>query len=350
MPTSSEVTPVVEVEKGRRPAGSTTRSAKRGERKGAAARVLGFVNQKGLTPAIVVVLMIVVFWAMNPSGVTLNTLSTLFDQSAALLMLALAQSLVVLMGRIDLANSALASFLCVLLVIWLNTLGPIAIPLVLLLGVAIGALQGWVHMYFQIPSFVVTLAVSGIVGGAGLIASGASAVSLIQNFELVQWFYESPGGIPLAFVIGAAIAAVLAFFVAKTARGRTLKAIGSNQRATAYSGIRTTVTVVLGFALAGLLIGIAAIMTVGQLGTASSGIANSLLLPSIAAVVVGGTAISGGTGGPGRIVFGALIIALLRIGLDIIGVPQEFQPIVYGVIVIAAIAITVNRSRTLSVV
>lgn len=328
----------------------TTEPSRRRAGGAAFSRGLSFLNQKGLTPLAVVLLMIAVFYAMNPGGITFATLSALLDQSAALLMLAVAQGLVVLMGRIDLSNAALCSFLCVLLVTWLNTLGPVALPLVLLLGVAIGALQGWLHMFFQVPSFVVTLAVSGILGGAGLIVSGASAVSLFQHFELVQWFYESPGGLPLAFIVGAAIAAVLAFWVACTARGRSIRAVGSNQRATAYSGIRTTVTVVLAFALAGLLIAIAAVMTVGQLGTASAGISNSLLLPAIAAVVVGGTAISGGVGGPGRIVFGALIIALLRIGLDIVGVPQEYQPIVYGVIVIAAIAITVNRSRTLAVV
>lgn len=319
-------------------------------RAGSFARRLAFLNSKGLTPLAVAILMIAVFYAINPSGITVGTMSALLDQSAALLMLAVAQGIVILMGRIDLANAALCSFFCVLLVIWLNTLGPVAIPLVLLAGVLTGALQGWLHMFFQIPSFVVTLAVSGIAGGAALLVSGASAVSLMQNFELVDWFYASPGGWPLAFIVGAAITTALAFFVAKTAKGRSIKAVGSNQRATAYSGIRVTMIVVLGFALAGLLVAIAAMMTVGQLGTASAGISNSLLLPSIAAVVVGGTAITGGVGGPGRIVFGALIIALLRIGLDIVGVPQEFQPIVYGVIVIAAIAITVNRSRSVSVV
>lgn len=319
-------------------------------RTGALMRLLAASNAKGFTPLAVVLLMVAVFYALNPSGITAGTMSALLDQSAALLVLAVAQGIVILMGRIDLANAALCSFFCVLLVVWLNTLGPVAVPLVLFAGVLVGALQGWMHMYFQIPSFVVTLAVSGIAGGAGLIVSGASAVSLYQHFEFVDWFYASPGGLPLAFMIGAAIATALAFFVAKTARGRSIRAVGSNQRATAYSGIRVTASVVMGFALSGLLIAVAAMMTVGQLGTASAGISNSLLLPAIAAVVVGGTAISGGVGGPGRVVFGALIIALLRIGLDIIGVPQEYQPIVYGVIVIAAIAITVNRSRALSVV
>lgn len=310
---------------------------------------LSVANKKGLTPLAVVILMIAVFYAINPDAVTVDTLSTLLDQSGILLLLALAQGIVVLMGRIDLSNAAVASFLSVVLVVLMNGVGGIAIPLVLILGTLIGALQGWVHTFFQIPSFVVSLGTSGIVAGAGLIVSGASAVSVYEGLDLVQWAYAAPGGIPLAFVLGAMIAVVLAFLVARTARGRSLRAVGFNQRAATYSGIRTTVTVVLGFACAGLLIGIAAVLIVGQLGTASAGIANSYLLSGIAAVVVGGTAIAGGIGGPGRIVFGALIIALLRIGLDIVGVAPEYQPIIYGVIVVAAIAMTVDRSRTVPV-
>jgi ribose transport system permease protein len=315
-----------------------------------ARRRLGWINKKGLTPLAVVLLMLAVFYAINPSAVTVDTLSTLLDQSGVLLLLALAQGIVVLMGRIDLANAAVASFLSVVLVVWMNDMGTVAIPLVIVLGTAIGALQGWIHMYFQIPSFVVTLATAGIVGGAGLLVSGASAVSVYEGLESLQWVYAAPGGLPVAFVLGAAIAVLLTLFVARTARGRSVRAIGFNQRATAYSGVRTTVTVVTGFALAGFLIGLASLLTVGNLGTASAGIANSYLLSGIAAVVVGGTAISGGAGGPGRIVFGALIIALLRIGLDIVGVPQEYQPIVYGVIVVIAIAMTVDRTRTVPVV
>lgn len=322
----------------------------RDERFARARRRLSWINSRGLTPLAVVLLMLAVFYAINPEAVTLDTLSTLLDQSGVLLLLALAQGIVILMGRIDLANAAVTSFLSVVLVVWMNGIGPVAIPLVIVLGTVIGAVQGWVHMYFQIPSFVVTLATAGIVGGAGLLASGASAVSVYDGLDALQWVYGAPGGLPLAFLIGAVIAVGLALFVARTARGRTLRSIGFNQRATAYSGVRTTATVVMGFALAGFLIALAALLTVGNLGTASAGIANSYLLSGIAAVVVGGTAISGGAGGPGRIVFGALIIALLRIGLDIVGVPQEYQPIVYGVIVVIAIAMTVDRNRSVPVV
>src|SRR6476661_2169379 len=108
---------------------------------------LSIANKKGLTPLAVVILMIAVFYAINPDAVTADTLSTLLDQSGILLLLALAQGSVVLMGRIDLSNAAVASFLSVVLVVLMNGVGGIAIPLVLILGTLIGALQGWVHTF-----------------------------------------------------------------------------------------------------------------------------------------------------------------------------------------------------------
>jgi ribose transport system permease protein len=310
---------------------------------------LAVANDRGLTPIAVVVLMVAVFYALNPGAVTVITLSALLDQSAALLLLAVAQGLVILMGRIDLANAAMASFLAVLFVNQFNEMGPPAIVVVLVLGIVLGALQGWVHMYFQVPSFVVTLAMMGIMGGAGIVASNASAVFVSNDLSMVQAIYASPGRLPVAFLLAAAVAVVFSLFVSRTTTGRAMRAVGLNQRASAYSGIRTTRVVVLAFASAGFLVALASIFTVAQLSTASAGIANSQLLAGIAAVVVGGTAISGGIGGPGRTIFGALIIALLRIGLDIVGVSTEYQPIIYGLIIIAAIAITVDRSRALSV-
>jgi ribose transport system permease protein len=93
------------------------------------------------------------------------------------------------------------------------------------------------------------------------------------------------------------------------------------------------------------LIAIASMLNVGQLGTASASIADSYLLPGIAAVVVGGTSIAGGIGGIGRSVWGVLIISVLRIGMDLLHISQNVQPVVYGIIIVLAIALTVDRSR-----
>jgi len=131
--------------------------------------------------------------------------------------------------------------------------------------------------------------------------------------------------------------------------GRQIKAIGLNERAAAYSGIRTQAIVILAFAGSGLFAAAAAVFQVAQLQSAGASTSSSLLLPAIAAVIIGGTAISGGVGGVGRTLIGALIISVLRVGLDIVGVDSAVQPILYGLIVILAIAATVDRRRTLVV-
>jgi ribose transport system permease protein len=107
--------------------------------------------------------------------------------------------------------------------------------------------------------------------------------------------------------------------------------------------------VILAFAGSGLFAAAAAVFQIAQLQSAGASTSASLLLPAIAAVIIGGTAISGGVGGVGRTLIGALIISVLRVGLDIVGVDSAVQPILYGLIVILAIAATVDRRRTLVV-
>jgi ribose transport system permease protein len=140
---------------------------------------------------------------------------------------------------------------------------------------------------------------------------------------------------------------MLAFAVLPLGRG--IRAIGFNERAAGYSGVRTGAVVMTVFAISGLLSGVAAIFQVGELQSAGATTSDSLLLPSIAAVILGGNAIAGGVGGVGRTLLGALIITLLRVGLDIVGVNPALQPIIYGVIVILAIAVTTDRRRGITV-
>ena len=157
--------------------------------------------------------------------------------------------------------------------------------------------------------------------------------------------FFAPSPLPIAFIAALAIVGLVGIAIVKTPWGRALRAVGLNQRATTYSGINTFLVVTSGFILSNLFILLGAYGNVGQLGTASARIADSYLLPGIAAVVVGGTSIAGGIGGLGRTIWGVMIIALLRIGLDIIHVPQNVQPVVYGLVIIVAIAITVDRKR-----
>jgi ribose transport system permease protein len=249
------------------------------------------------------------------------------------------------MGRIDLANAAMCSAFTVITAVCLNKWGMKSLVLTILIAVIVGTVQAGLHSFFQVPSFVITLGFFGIAGGVGLVISKASTV-LVQDkmrFTKPLFFSESP--LPIAFMVSLVIVGLVGVAIVKTPWGRALRAVGLNQRATTYSGINTFLVVTSGFILANLFILLGAYGNVGQLGTASARIADSYLLPGIAAVVVGGTSIAGGIGGLGRTIWGVMIIALLRIGLDIIHVPQNVQPVVYGLVIIVAITITVDRKR-----
>ena len=303
------------------------------------------IQERGLAPVVVLAVLFAILYSISPQSITPKSMSAMLDQAAVLLLLAAGQCLIILMGRVDLANAAMCSAFTVITAVCLNKWGIKSLLLTILIAVIVGAVQAGLHSFFQVPSFVITLGFFGIAGGVGLVISKASTV-LVQDkmrFTKPLFFSESP--LPIAFMVSLVIVGLVGVAIVKTPWGRSLRAVGLNQRATTYSGINTFLVVTSGFILANLFIVLGAYGNVGQLGTASARIADSYLLPGIAAVVVGGTSIAGGIGGLGRTIWGVIIIALLRIGLDIIHVPQNVQPVVYGLVIIVAITITVDRKR-----
>jgi ribose transport system permease protein len=141
-------------------------------------------------------------------------------------------------------------------------------------------------------------------------------------------------------------AAVLWALLRRTAVGQGLTAVGLNESGAIFAGMRTRWLKVLAFALSGLLAGLAGIMIIAQAGAASSfGLGSDLLLPGIAAAIVGGTAITGGRTNPLNVIFGALTMTLIPIGAAILGVPPQAQSLVYGLVIIVAVALTMSRSR-----
>ncbi|HET7398243.1 MAG TPA: ABC transporter permease [Intrasporangium sp.] len=303
------------------------------------------LHERGLSPILVLAVLVAVVAAYDSSFLQPASLTALLDQAAPLVLLSLAQAMVVITGRITLANAALASLLGVVLARTLGAYGQGAVLGVLVTAVVVGAVIGGLHMWTQVPSFIITLGALGIFAGLSLWVSNADSIFISDGYAAVEWISLRLYGVPISFLLVLLIAGVLMAVFALFPIGRAIRAVGLNERAAAYSGVRTGAVVVMAFAISGLLSGLAAVSQVAQLQSAGASTSDSLLLPSIAAVILGGTSISGGVGGVGRTVVGALIVALLRVGLDLVGVPSAVQPIVYGVIVIAAIAATVDRRR-----
>ncbi len=303
------------------------------------------IQERGFAPVIVLAVLFTVLYSISPDSITYKSMSAMLDQAAVLLLLASGQCLIILMGRIDLANAAMCSVFTVITAVFLNKWGLDSLPLTVLIACVVGFAQAALHSFFQVPSFVVTLGFFGIAGGTALVISQASTVLVQERQRFTKPLFFAESTLPVAFITALAIVGIVAIAIVKTPWGRALRAVGLNQRATTYSGINSFYVVASGFVLSNLFILLGAYGNIGQLGTASARIADSYLLPGIAAVVVGGTSIAGGIGGLGRTIWGVLIIALLRIGLDIIHVPQNVQPVVYGLVIIAAIATTVDRKR-----
>lgn len=296
-------------------------------------------------PLVVLVALVAAIAIANPSFIRPASLWTVLDSAVPLMILAAGAMLVILCGGIDLSVAALASMASVLVALWIPVFGGWAVPLVVIVCALAGLIQGSIHIIAQVPSFLVTLGGLAVWSGVALVVSGAATIGVTGT--TLDWTFTRIGGwrIPSAVIIGAAVVALFALVLMLTPVRRWLIAIGSSESAALLAGVPVAQTKIAVFVVSGACAGFAGVMLVGRTFSGSPGLADSLLLPVVAAIVVGGTAITGGFGGIGRTVVGVLIITVLRVGLSVAGVDSSYEQIFYGVLVIAAVALTIDRSK-----
>lgn len=296
-------------------------------------------------PLAVLAVLVALVSAANPGFLSLRSMQALTIEASPLLFLALGQTLVIMIGGIDLSVAALASLASVLLALWLPDLGAAAVLLVLLITTAAGGIQGYIQAKAQMPSFIVTLGGQGIFLSAGLILSGASTLAVTHNLEWLNWMTGMVGPIPRDPLAALGIVALVGAGMRWLPIGRYITAIGNIELVGLLSGIRATQVRAFAFGLSGLSAGLAAMLIVAEINSGAPNLVNPLLLPTIAAVVVGGTAITGGSGGLARTVVGVLIISVLRVGIAAMGINASYEQLVYGVVIIAAVGLTIDRSK-----
>ena len=297
-------------------------------------------------PLIVLVLLIVVVTANQPNFIALGSVRGLLESMAPILLLALGQTFVILTGGIDLSFAATASFGTVLLALWMPGLGVAGVIAVVAALTLIGFINGFVIAMTQIPSFIATLGALGLYSGLGLAISGASNIRISTGYEAIGWITDLRiAGLPLSALLVILIAVIIAVAMKVLSRGKSFHAIGLAEQALLMSGGSTIRIRILAFTLCGLFSGLAAVMLAASQHSGGPTLADTLQLPAIAAVVIGGTAITGGVGGAMKTVVGALIIVVLRVGLSAVGVDPSFEQIVYGTVIIAAVVLTIDRSR-----
>lgn len=299
-----------------------------------------------LVPIVAVIALIIYFQAQTSSFVSADSAQNILRQMAFLTVVALAGTFVILIGGIDLSVAANATLAGILIATWIDDFGGVlAIVMVIGVGALVGLVNGIITTWLKVPSFLVTLGMMSILNGISNSISNGGPVSyksgLLQKLVNDSTIPNVPNGALIAIVL-TAVATVVAF---ATPFGRHMYAVGGNERAAALSGVRVRMVKLAVFALAGAVAAIAGIIFTGQASTGVPMGADASLLNSIAAIVVGGTALSGGVGGPHRTILGALVIVLLSSGMDITSVDPYTQLIVKGAVVIAAVALTIDRRR-----
>lgn len=270
-------------------------------------------------------------------------------QATFILLVALGQSCVLNVGSIDLSNAALAVVTAMILAQTLGSLGPMAVVLSIAFATLFGLINGFVISYAQVPSFALTLGTLGILQATALVISNASTVYVKGGAAVLDPLFNTAiARLPLAFWLALVLAVALWALMRFTRPGEAMKAVGLSETGAIFSGIGNRRVKILAFGLSGFFAGVAGVMIIAQGGAASTfGLGSDLLLPGIAAAIVGGTAITGGTTNPLLVIFGALTVALIPIASAALGVPTTAQSLVYGLVIIVAVALTIRRTAGL---
>jgi ribose transport system permease protein len=311
--------------------------------------LLGKLGSDGVRkwlPLGTLVFLVAIVGTLQPVFLEPSTLIQLASDTAVLFILATGVTFVIMLGGIDLSLQSMASLASVIVALTVARWGYGAFAFALAIGVSAGFLAGIAHVKLKIPSFIATLAMGGVLFSAALVTAKERSITLGDAERgYLAWITGTAFGIPNVIVIGLAVLAFAHTLQAHTRFGRYSAAIGAGEPAAYASGVKVDRQKVYAYMLSAGFAALAGVILAGRLSSGSPTLAAEMLLPSIAAVVVGGTAITGGVGSIWRTLVGSLIISVVRIGMTFLGVNIFAQNIVFGVVLILAVAITIDRSK-----
>jgi len=277
---------------------------------------------------------------------TLSNIFNVQDQLVALAIIALAQTLVILSGGIDLSFAGLLGLLCVFFAGFNAQDGQtlaLAFAATLALGALLGAINGAITAFVGVHPFIVTLGTSTVLTGLALLHSSQPGGSVALFFEDVV--YARAAGVPYGFIFVVGLYVLSAFMLWRSNFGIRLYAIGNNEVAAQVSGVPVRQTKVLVYMLSGLLAALAAIYMVGRFGVGDPRAGVGFDLRSITPVIVGGTLLAGGFGGVLGTALAVILLSLLANALNLMNVSSFYQWIIEGVIIICAVSVLVGRSK-----
>lgn len=299
-----------------------------------------------LVPLAALVAAVLVVGVIDPTFLSPHVLINLFADLATLFLMAIGLTFVIMIGSIDLSPQAVAALASVILAQLLPGWGYWAIPVALLAGIVAGAASGFTYAVLKIPSFVATLAVGGIIASLTLALSDQRAIQLdtALRAEKLDWAIGTTFGLPNEVWLSLAVLVVALIVEQATPFGKYEKAVGFNEFGARANGVRLTRIKMTIFMIAGFMSALSGVVLAARLTAGSPTISNEFLLPAIAAVVLGGTSLAGGSGGVLRTLIGVMLIAVFRTGMNFAGVNVLAQQIVFGLILVLAVALSIHRT------
>jgi ribose transport system permease protein len=292
----------------------------------------------GMIPIILVAL-IIILGIINPRFLTLNNAIIVARQACFLGLVSMGQMMVILTKGVDVSLGAMIGLCSVLGAIAAKEFGLVAGWLApIMVGGAVGLLNGAVVAYFRIDSFAVTLGTLSISKGLALIISkGLTIYNLPPEFKILA--YTKVFTIPLPVIITLFVIIAMYFIMYRVPFGRYIYACGGNIEALRLSGVNVNRVLLWIFGGAGILTGMSATLLSSRINSGQPNLGGALMLESIAACVVGGVTFQGGVGTLMGVFFGVLFLATLSNGFDLIGVSPFVKQVVVGTIIIVAVVI-----------
>ncbi|MBW9334846.1 ABC transporter permease [Herbaspirillum sp. RU 5E] len=300
-------------------------------------------------------LMILFFSFASPNFMEVDNLVSILQSTAVNGVLAIACTYVIITSGIDLSVGTMMTFCAVMAGVVLTNWG-MPLPLGIAAAIFFGALSGWISgmviAKLKVPPFIATLGMMMLLKGLSLVISGTRPIyfndtegfSAIAQDSLIGELIPSlpiPNAVLILFIVAIAASVILN----KTVFGRYTFALGSNEEALRLSGVKVDFWKVAVYTFSGAICGIAGLIIASRLNSAQPALGQGYELDAIAAVVIGGTSLSGGTGTILGTIIGAFIMSVLVNGLRIMSVAQEWQTVVTGVIIILAVYLDILRRR-----
>ncbi len=294
---------------------------------------------------IMIALLIIALSLLSDSFLTFRNLQNILNQNAPLAIMACAMTLVIIGGGFDLSVGSIFAVSGVSAAWVALHVDPfLGLAIAPFIGLALGLVNGVVITSLNIHSFLATIATSMVFKGVAILISDGRLIP-VRIAEFTWLGRDKIGGIFIAVIVFIGFALVLTFVLNRTAFGRKVFSVGGNEEAAILSGVRTSRIKVATFAIAGMAAGLAAAISVSRISMGQPGAGIGMELQAIAAVILGGTSIYGGSGAVWRSVAGVLLLALINNGFNILNADPFFRDLTTGLIILIAVGISASGGR-----